>query len=270
MVRSSGLMERVNNRNFILDDIYVKEKYVRDTLIVDKDGILLLVKDNRILYDKFGYKRGKNEVGLRFNFDKEYLIFKSSLREADIMVRKYLKDDIGCVVGEYCFEPQEEINEVILTRKELEDGFVFSDKKMDGLYVIDLKRGVLYANNEMDGSVVSDFVIPSDDEICELEYEFQKQNHRLFNLIRGYDDGIVDMKKKIEDIKYYPIVQGVYYHCQNYLYIKIQNGVFDIFFFEVVCMGKDKFKLVTRKVVLPKDNIISDTLESGYMRKKIM
>ena len=121
-------MERVNRRNYILDNIYVKEEYVRDTLIIDKDGILLLVKDSRIVYDKFGYTRSKNEVGLRFNFNKEYLIFKSSLREADIMMRKYFKDDMGCVVDEYCFQPQEDINEVILTRKELEDGFVYNDE----------------------------------------------------------------------------------------------------------------------------------------------
>lgn len=266
-------MERVNRRNFILDNVYVREKYMRDTLIMDNDEILLLVKDNNIVYNKFNYKCCKNnEIGMQFKLNKKYLIFKSSLKETDVVIREYFKDDMGCLVDEYCFEPLEDIDEVILTRKELEENFVFDNKKMDGLYVFDFKKGVLYAGNKKDGLIVKDFIIPSDDEICEREYEFQKQNHRLFNLIRGYDDGIIDVKKKIEDIKYYPIVQGVYYHCQNYLYIKIKNGVFDIFFFEVVCMGKDKFKLVTRKVIIPKEKFITNLEDEkrDLVRRKIM
>ena len=241
---------------------------MRDTLIMDSDGVLLLVKDGKILFDKFGYRRNKNEVGMRFNYNKIYLIFKSSLVESDIMVRVYMEDEFGSIVNEYCLEPKDEVEEAILSRNFLMENFSFDDKKMDGLYVIDLKKGVLSAQNGIDGVLLNNFVIPSDDEICEMEYEFQKQNHRLFNLIRGYDDGDLVVKKKIEDIKYYPIVQGVYYHCQNYLYIMVKDGNFDIYFFEVVCMGKDKFKLVSRKVLLPKENVVSNV--KTLTKKKIM
>lgn len=263
----------------------VVDKYCIDNLVGLRLGMVdseLVINSNEIILLKIGDKTLINKyidnqnldnnsyVGL-FEYDKMYLDFKGFNDKFYLHSHYFIKKN-DCTLN---FMDELSVNNNlvnrqvnILNREEIED--LFNSSNYDSMYVINKSGTVLYANNKLDGSVIDRKLIPSDNDIVDIVLNKEK-GKRIFSKIEGLDldtdKPILNSINEIKDLKIYGSSIWPFSEYSDILILS-KDGKFDIKWFDLYFIEKDKFKLTTRDINIsnPDMQIIYEYLKNDEIR----
>lgn len=251
------LMHRENNVNLIISD---------DEIILLKLGDKVLVNAYENHPDRYLFPYSEKVMtgpfyNSLFEYNKPYIVYNGGLGgynfstnyflegyDRTLFWSDYLSTDFRGVKG----------NEKVLSRSEIEN--YFNKDNYDSMYVINTNGKVLYANSKVNGLVVDNRIIPSDEEIIELDYKDRKSKVEMGILSRkivylehfDYDekeDPSKVEKRSIDDIKNLKLYYGGLFNDYSHVMLTVKNGVFYINWFKIDMLSKDSFKLTTQPIV---------------------
>ena len=235
-------------------------------LIVDADEIILLKVDGEIIINKYAnhpsrdlfpteYHINHPEI---FEYNKIYLNFKQSNYRNGFDKNYFFKGKNRALYLSESLIPTtlNKVN-IELTREEIEK--IFSPCNYDSMYVLNTyERIVMCAKNKTDGSVIAKNIIPSDKEIIKM---ILKDEKLIKSIIQGTNNINNLNNLSIGMIKNFKLYQ------RPNLLITSKNGVFNIIYFEIEFLEKDKFKL-TQDIVPIIEPTVDDVLE--YSSKNVI
>ena len=146
-----------------------------------------------------------------------------------------------------------------LTREKVEA--IFDKNNYDSMYIIDLNVGILFANTKKDGTVINRNIVPNDDEIIEREMNgriFDYDLACIFNPKIKTEDNYkaAHTPKPIDEIKDLKIYGSAIFNNYAQLLITSKDGKFNIKWFSLTYLEKDKFMLKTTEI-----KVIEPTVE---------
>lgn len=228
-------------------------------LIINKDEIIYLKTGYNVIIDKTLSMNNKPQ----FDYDN-YINFEKETPVLYEYNKLYIKID-STFFRDYCFSQQyffrgtnralyldsvissdnvkTNDKEVILNRKEIEQ--IFNKDMYDGMYIIKHDGIVKYCSNKTNGLVIDKKIIPSDEEIIKLSL-----NNEL----------------TIDDIKNIPIYGSNLIWDYNDMLLIVNNGKFELKWFRIEFIEKDKFKLVTRDIPIIEPTV--DDLLNYHIKKE--
>ena len=193
-------------------------------LVIDADNILFFKEgekivigkkndyNNKPLYfcEKLEYSKPYLSVGFsNFGFClKNYLLARRD--EQAILLEKDLKSSSKNRI----------FNESEMSRVEVEE--YFNHKNYDSMYLININKGVLFASNKKNGTIIDTKIVPSDEEIINLERLLRINSTITYNINNSriyapFIDLAHMQKKDIEEIKGI----SVYVHHFHFINVRI-------------------------------------------------
>ena len=273
----------------IIDSKHCNDKYIcvdqdnNNHFIVSTDEILYLHTKQKLLINKSNlenYSMFSELDSVIFEYNKPYLDFIFSIHGYGAQQNYFFKGtDRALYVNQplpiderYSYANQKFD---ILTRKEIEE--IFNKDNYDAMYIIDVNGRILFANNKVNGLVIDKKIIPSDDEIIELDLNNRIGNYNISKVINNKIDNnkhynkayIPETIEKIQNIKLYG---GFLLRTYSNMLLTIKDDKFSLKWFRIDFLEKDKFKLTTSDipVIVPTvDDIINYTREEEKRFKKI-
>ena len=274
----------------------IKEKYCKNNLvqlmshsdvcqlIVNANEIILLKTNEQVLINKYTnhpsrslfpyhekeihYLYGEEKYTELFEYDKIYLGFTSSIQGYSLFKKYFFKGSNRALLYKESLPIDERIvttNKKILTREETEE--IFNNNNYDSIYVLNKNGSILYASNKKDGCIIDKKIIPSDEEIIEIDLSKRIFNHKIttiFQKINGFEEeNEIIQARDIEEIKNLDIYEtfSVVSHFSHIL-ITSKNGTFQVNWFSLKFLSKDRFQLEVQNipVIMPTiDDLISYT-----------
>ncbi len=268
------------NDNFVL----IQEPTHSCHLIISKDEIIYLKTKDRVIIDKCLNKQNnflfelpenqnnKENVNVLFEYNKTYLNF-------------------GCTLfGDYCFgqnyffrgsnralhlssplpinQLKTNNKEFELSREEIER--IFDKNMYDTMYVLDVYGNILFANNRVNGLVVDKKLIPSDEEIIEMELEDRIDQYKISRLISSLNknqDNHVEAQtpKSIDKITNFNIYGSFLFRTFSHMLLTVTNDKFNLKWFRIDFIGNNKFKLTISDI--PVIEITVDDLLNCHIQK---
>lgn len=257
-------MIKAIDKKYCVDNLVQLMPYT-DTchLIVSADEIILLKIGNDILINKYSNHPSRhlfpfsekeqndwrhftelfeyNKLYLNFSnyrFIKNYF-FKGS--ERALFLEESLPVD----------ERTETIDSIELNRSEIEK--IFNSNNYDSMYIFDINGRILFVKNDKDKICMGDSIIPSDEEIIEMELLDRKGNYNIACVLNSANDNNenyekANKKKKIEEIENFKICGPALFREYSHMLLTVKDGKFDLKWFEIDFVSKDKFKLTTSPV----------------------
>lgn len=238
-------------------------------LIMSTDEILLLKVGNKVLVNKYtnhpnrylfpysdkeknsinSYSNNYNQL---FEYNKLYLNFRGSVSGYGFHKNYFFKGTNRALYfnESLCIDQRNAIeDETYFTREEVEK--IFDSTQYDSMYIIDVNGFILYANSKKDGCIINRKIIPTDNEIIDLEAEERISNLKNALMSVGNCDDILNIdrkNKKLDEIRnlklYGPILSRTYSH----FFITSKDGDFNVQWFRLDFVEEDKFKLTTSPI----------------------
>lgn len=242
-------------------------------LIMNQDEIILLKIGNKVLINKyinhpsrhlFPYHENEKhtsgchaQYNVLYEYNKIYLNFRTSISGYSFRKDYFFKGtDRALWLNESLLTNRKLLEEhsQILDRKELEQ--VFNSDNYDSMYIIDVKGRIMLAKNNTDGCIIKKDIIPTDEEIIDIEYQERVSNHYLGELFRSALDNENPISattagikpRTIEEINNVNIYGSLLFSEYSHVLITSKKGEFNIKFFRLDFIEKDKFKLTTGNV----------------------
>lgn len=248
-------------------------------LIVSADEIILLKTGNKVIINKYANHPNRYLFPLSekiqqdfdhftelFEYDKLYLDFRGSISGFRFDKNYFFKGSERALILEESLQVDERYattSSVELNRVEIET--IFDSNNYDSMYVLDRNGRILFARNDKDNILIGESIIPSDKEIVEMELQDRKGDHNIACAINpeldtpeNYDK--VNKKKKIEDIENFKIWAPALFGKYSHMLLTSKNGKFDLKWFRIDFVSKDKFKLTTSPINITEptiDDVIS-------------
>jgi len=261
-------------------------------LIMDANEVVLLKVGNNVLINKyinhpnrnlFPYHERESYNGKYcelFEYNKLYLNFRGSVSGFDFSGYYFFRgtDRALCVNDRLTIDERSaKKDKRLLTRKELEN--FFNSKNYDSMYVVYKNGSILYADNKIDGRIVDGKMIPSDNEIIDMELNERDAKKKIaLNSMGRYDEAnaIVEKAKSISEIKEFNLYGSLsmFSDCSHFL-ITSKDGKFVVKMFAIDFVGKDQFRLTTIDVpiIIPTiDDVInySRNNQIGYTEDPVI
>lgn len=254
-------------------------------LIVSADEIILLKIGNSVLINKYSNHSKRNQFPFNereqndedhftelFEYNKTYLNFKGSVGGIRLSKNYFFKGSNRALWLEESLLGNERTNTEFSTkldRQEIEE--LFNCNNYDSMYIIDRNGRILFARNDKDNIKIGNKVIPSDDEIIEMEFNRRKESQKISDAINLADDIVCNNNKKeykrktIDEINDFKIYGPTYTGKFKDIVITTKNGKFDIRWFKVDLIEENKFRL-TFRIIDIKEPTIDDviTFSSNY------
>ncbi len=276
---------------FKIPDNYLEDDFIKLPLAM---GVVsnLLISPNEIIYLNIGKKILINKSspymdieshkydieGYRyvdFKYNENYLFIQNN-PDGQRAVHFYFtkeQDKTLCFINSiYSYDIENgELKNQIFNRQEIES--IFDSKKYDSMYITDVNGKMIFARNKQDKEVISKKLIPSDEEIIDMEYENKQFTHDVVNLLfRSIGEKTNDKKvtkKKIEDVKNVPIYTPSTIMLFAHLLIISQNNEFKVYEFSLEFLSKDTFKLMSREIIIKNKNYEIKEIENFDIKKLI-
>lgn len=266
------MIEAVNKKYCNNNLIQLMHRENTCNLIVSDEEILLLRLGDKVIINSyenhpdrslFPYsdkaKNGPfyNEL---FEYRKPYLVFSGNYGGFNFELNYFFKgNDRALFWSETLQTDRREVNEneMTLSREEIEN--LFNKDNYDSMYVIDVNGKILYASNPKNGVVVSNQIIPSDEEIIEKDYLKRigeaKMKSTMRRVIRDSeiteeDDPSKVKRKTIEEIKDLTLYNSSLFDRFGHMMLTSKNGEFSINWFKIKFIEKDKFKLIYQPIYI--------------------
>lgn len=190
-------------------------------LIFDAEETILLKYMNKILINKYPFNDNNNNneyYNLLLDYNKLYLGYRNNGEGIQFFQYYAIKSGNKSYVYHKTlpFHEKGKLFTQIMTRKETEE--LFDPLKYDSMYIMDVNGIIYYAYNKKDGYIINKTIIPSDEEIIDL-----------------------DIKKR-EEIKDIKIFGGVIFSEYKVLLVTSKDNKFDVRWFSLHFLEKDKFK----------------------------
>lgn len=252
--------------------------------IVSADEIILLKNKGKIIINKyenhpkrfeFPYSE-KTTTGRYYNelfeYNKPYLNFKANFGGYHFDMDYFFEDNDRAIYYNNPLPLDHSVAEekvVELSRTEIEAAF--NKDAYDSMYVLDVNGSIIFANNQKDGLIVNRNIIPSDEEIVDLDLEdriSQQEMTKIAKQIIHIDDYSYDKEleeyptlepRPIDEIKDLKLYNSAMSDRCSHLLLTSKDGKFKLKWFKIVFVEKDKFKMTycSVPIVLPTiDDII--------------
>ena len=151
---------------------------------------------------------------------------------------------------------------------------MFNKDNYDGMYIIDKNNNILYAYNKINGLLIDKTIIPNEQQIKELELQDRintYQTVRQMYYASFHDKPFPKIKptnlKSIDEIKNYKIYGGLLYSFYSHILLTTKNGKFNLQWFRIELVEKDKFKLTTTNI--PINDFTVDTVLNYYKQELV-
>ena len=231
----------------IMDDKKIVFLKIGDFVLINKfitNRVLNMFDDDRLnYYSKHfcEYDDDFRKLYGVFEFDKTYLNFASSGCFFTFDSQKFSKDKYN-VVREFfdlCDYDEERVYEC--GREDLKK--LFNYNNYDSMYVFNDNGNFLFAGNKVDGVVLDEELVPSDEKIIRLDLI-----NRRVNAVK---DGCSTMNVKEIGVRNIDEIEDVYIYGDDrsrYFSVVSENGQFSVNMFSLKYVGKGKYILGVKKV----------------------
>ena len=256
-----------------IDKKYCKEGLVQlmnlsdmCNFIVSPNEIILLKSDGKIIVNNYeGHPKrysfpfseriitNDSYHGL-FEYNKPYLNFSGAVGGYRLTIDYFVKDNDRAILYETYLSADKrtaEENTIELTRDEIEEKF--NKDLYDSMYVIDISGKILFANNKVNGLVIDNNIIPTNEEIVALDAKERVYEQDLSFMARRighvFDETYVEEEQEeikprnIEEIKNLNIYSGGLFKDYHHILLTSKGGMFSVQWFKLEYVEKDKFKM---------------------------
>lgn len=234
-------------------------------LIVSADEIILLKVGDKVLVNKYVNHPSRNLFPYHeqekndwqhftelFEYNKTYLTFRGSaggfhkyyfFKGSDRAL--WLEESLPVDARNVVFDSIE------LSRQEIEG--LFDSSNYDSMYVIDKNGRILFARNDKDKICIGKKVIPSDDEIVEMELKSRKGDYNIARAINPENDTTEKYKKantpkSIDEIRDFKVYGPFLFSSYSHMLLTVKDGKFDLKCFRIDFIEKDKFRLTSSPI----------------------
>ena len=255
--------------HLIVDDKEICFLRLGDFILVNKfinNRIIDKFDDERLAYysnASTSYDDDLSKIYGLFNCDKTYLNYVSSgvyyslskelfsnsrsnlIREFDDLLDKGFNCGNKCVIE--------------CSRIQLEEMFNYDN--YDSMYVFNSNGNFLFVGNKVDGVIINDKIVPSDEKIVELDLR-KRQIDAIVSLdIKGSGEELSKItSRSIDEIKKLDIYGSSKFCKYKYLIITSNGGVFSVNWFSLKFVSTDKFLLSVYNI--PVEDIEKDVRNS--------
>lgn len=247
-------MEELREKNKKDENFQILINPLLSCLVMSADEIILLKHISKVLVNKYPNYASQNEFSLEeekedyqkllLSYNKLYLGYRNNGAGIQFFQYYAVKDGNRNYVYNKTlpFHERGKLFTQIMTREETEQ--LFNPLKYDSMYIMDVNGIIYYAYNKKDGYVIHKTIIPSDEEIINLEKKKRELNNKEACILRKdyekYEQTFE--QKKIEDIKDIQIFGGALFPEYKVLLVTSKEGKFDIRWFSLHFLEKDKFQ----------------------------
>lgn len=268
---------------------YINKKYCKDdlvqlmlscdfsNLIVSADEIILLKIGDKILVNKYVEHPNRMQFPFSdkvinddcynelFEYNKVYLNYRASVGGYRFDKKYFFKGQDRAIFLSQGLPVDQTFtrdNSIELNRDEIEK--IFDKNSYDSMYIFDRNGRIYFANNKKDGLLINKKIIPSDEEIIQLElsdrigdYNIARAINPASNTHENYEKA--HKVKTIDEIKDFNIYGSAIFNKYSHMLLTSTDGKFNLQWFRIDFIEKDKFKLTTNKVPIIEptvDNVI--------------
>lgn len=283
----------------IIDSNSCDDKFVMDTreyftncFIVSLDGIVYLKKgDKELIRDYINSENNFRfdtvdldtyEVPVIYEYNKQYLEFVENHIGTGAKQNYYFKgtnralhvEDYLHIDEKYTYSGNESYE---VSRGKIEN--IFNKDNYDAMYIM-AESKLKYAYTKKDGLILNDLriknIIPTDEEIIELELRDRISDYNIVKAINGHIDtkenyDEAHKPKTIDEIKNFKLYGGFLRNFVHML-LTVKNGKFNLMYFRIEFLEKNWFKLTTCQIPIIEptvDDIIKLTREEDARLRKI-
>lgn len=256
---------------------------IDEIVYLNKKDLPLIMDDNNSQnYLSFSEteNHSSSKKSLIFEYNKPYIDFIVSIHGYGASQKYFFKgtnralylNEPLTIDERYAFENREI---EILNREEIEERF--NKDNYDAMYIVDTYGKVLFANNKVNGLVVGDKIIPSDDEIVKWDLDNRIADFNIMRLITNSARNeerfkIAHTPRTIDEIQNFKLYGGSILRTYSHMLLTVKNGKFSLKWFRIDFEEKDKFKLTTSPISVNEptvDDIINYTREDDKRREEI-
>lgn len=242
--------------------------------IVSTDEIILLKVGDKVLVNKyvnhpnrnlFPYHEKEKNDWLHFTelfeYNKTYLNFRGSVGGFRFHKDYFFKGSDRALWLEESLPVDERYaieDSVELDRYEIEK--IFDSSNYDSMYVIDIHGRILFARNDKDKIHIGKNVIPSDNEIIEMELRSRKGDYNIARIINPENDTTenyqkVNTLKKIDEIRNFKVYGPALFRKYSDMLLTVKDDKFDLKWFRIDFIEKDKFRLTSSPISIVEPTI---------------
>ena len=268
------MVEAIDKKYCIGDFVQLMAYTDACQLIVSNDEIILLKIGDRVLVNKYAnhpnrnlfpyHEKEKNDWNHfteLFEYNKIYLNYGGSVGGSSINKWYFTKDNERALfIDEFLSIDASRKEKIVeLTREEIEE--IFNSNNYDAMYVMN-KNGILkFARNDKDEIHIGKNIIPSDEEIINMELESRKVDCKITSRILNPEKEVPKniLPKTIDEIQDLNIYGPVFSANYSDVLLTVKDGKFDLKCFKIDFVEKDKFRLTTSTIDIkePTDKEIS-------------
>ncbi len=241
-------------------------------LILGKDGIILWKIGDVVAINKYRDHESRADSPFHemervdeqhftelFKFNETYLNFSGSKDGFLMLKNHFFKSDDGALILEEVVPLEKESHTEIasiLSRAEIES--MFDANKYDAMFVLNNYGMVTFAGSKNDRLRVGRDIIPSDDAIRELDLKNRLWNYEIGRVLEG-EQGKKPRTGKIGSIREMPLYGPSYKRNFSHLLLTMKDGSFDLMWFKIDFVWKDRFRL-TASPVFFKEPTVDDVI----------
>ncbi len=242
--------------------------------IVSTDEIIFLKVGDKVLVNKYDnhpnrnlfpyHEKEKNDwlqFTELFEYNKIYLNFRGSVEGFRFHKNYFFKDNDRALWLEE-FLPVDESygieDSVELDRYEIEK--IFDSSNYDSMYVLNRNGRISFARNDKDKIYIGKNVIPSDNEIIEMELRSRKIDYNIARIINPENGTTENYQKanslkKIEEIRDFKVYGPAFLGKYSDMLLTVKDGKFDLKWFRIDFIEKDRFKLTSSPISIVEPTI---------------
>lgn len=242
--------------------------------IVSTDEIILLKIGDKVLVNKYSNHPSRNLFPYHekeqidrnyftelFEYNKTYLNFRGSVGGFSFHQDYFFKGSERALYLEQSL-PVDDRNTVKdsieLSRQEIEE--LFDSSNYDSMYVIDKNGRISFSRNDKDKICIGKKVIPSDDEIVEMELRSRKGDYNIARAINPENDTTENYQKAttpktIDEIRNFKVYGPFLFANYSDMLLTVKDGKFNLKWFRIDFIEKDKFRLTTSPIEIVEPTI---------------
>ena len=263
------MIKAINKKYCIGDLVQLMPDTDSCHLIVNADEIILLKVGDKVLVNKYANHPSRNlfpyhekEQNDRdhftelFEYNKTYLNFRGSVGGFSFHQDYFFKGSERALYLDQSL-PVDDMNAVKdsieLSRQEIEE--LFDSSNYDSMYVIDRNGRISFARNDKDKICIGKKVIPSDDEIVEMELRNRKGDYNIARAINPENDTTENYQKAntpktIDEIRDFKVYGPLFFANYSDMLLTVKDGKFDLKWFRIDFIEKDRFRLTTSPIAI--------------------
>lgn len=226
-----------------------------ERLIVNENELLLLNHNDDITINRSGVMNlNGNRIKQKLYFDKPYIDLSCTLIGSNFKNYILKRFDGSAVLFEQKLSDKNITSrtEQILTRDEVKK--YFDHTNYDAMYLANKRLGLTFAYNKEDGIIIDHNIVPTNEELIELDWKQREMQLRLYHL---FDDRntctprILEtpLAESIDSLKNVDIYYSLSSDCSDIL-ITSKNGKLKANWIYLSFLGKEQFRLITKEELL--------------------